>query len=96
VDKIEINEEGVSELVEKGRELLAEKARQVADEATSMAPVKTGRLASSISANGSGDGWVVRADAPYAAFVELGTRYQAAQPFLRPAIQSVQSVQSVG
>jgi HK97 gp10 family phage protein len=28
---------------------------------------------------------VVRADVPYAAYVEYGTRYHAAHPFMRPA-----------
>jgi HK97 gp10 family phage protein len=35
--------------------------------------------------------WKVRVSAPYAGFVEYGTVHQAAQPFLRPAINHVKT-----
>ena len=50
-------------------------------------PVRTGYLRSRIFAIVSG--WVARigADATYAMFVEFGTRYMRAHPYLYPAIQ---------
>ena len=67
--------------------LLARLADGVADDARRLAPVRTGHLRSSI-ATGPIEGNTVRvsATADYAAYVELGTRYMAAQPFLKPAL----------
>ena len=51
------------------------------------APVDTGELRRSITAsfyNGGLEG-VVRASMQYAPYVEYGTRYMTAQPFIRPA-----------
>jgi len=55
--------------------------------AKQLAPVKTGHLRSSIYAKISE--WVaeIGAEATYAMFIELGTRYMQAQPYLYPAIQ---------
>lgn len=49
--------------------------------------VRTGHLRSRIYAEVKG--WVVKigADATYALFVELGTRYMSARPYVYPAIQ---------
>ncbi len=64
-------------------------------EAQSLAPVRTGLLRSSIYADVNAPGGSARrtlvlgADAPYALYVELGTSRQAAQPFLRPAIDKI-------
>ena len=51
------------------------------------APVRTGHLRSSIYAKI--EDWVaeIGAEATYALFVELGTRWMRAQPYLYPAIQ---------
>jgi len=48
-------------------------------------------LARSIHAEAGRDAleWVVRAEAPYARFVELGTRRMAARPFLMPALRFI-------
>jgi HK97 gp10 family phage protein len=65
----------------------------IASDAARLAPVRTGHLRSSISAEPAGaDGTVtVRASAEYAAYVELGTRYMAAQPFLKPAVYTART-----
>ena len=59
--------------------------------ARSLAPVRTGRLRSSIYWRASGfylGEWVeFGASAPYAGFVEYGTRYMAPRPFMRPALE---------
>ncbi len=51
-------------------------------------PVRTGYLRSTIFAVVSG--WVARigAEATYAMYVEFGTRYMRAQPYLYPAIRT--------
>jgi HK97 gp10 family phage protein len=66
---------------------LASWAADVKADAMRRAPVKTGRLRSSIYAKIRG--WVVNigAEATYALFVELGTRHMSARPYLWPAIQ---------
>lgn len=68
-------------------EQLANWAAEVKASARQRVPVKTGHLRSSIYAK-IGE-WVaeVGAEASYAMFVELGTRYMRARPFLYPAVQ---------
>jgi HK97 gp10 family phage protein len=57
-------------------------------EAQKLVPVRTGYLQSTIYAKVKE--WVaeVGADATYAVFVEFGTRFMQAHPFLQPAIQT--------
>ena len=66
---------------------LASWAADVKAEAMRKVPVRTGYLRSTIYATVKD--WVVNvgADATYASFVELGTRFMQAQPYLWPAIQ---------
>jgi HK97 gp10 family phage protein len=66
---------------------LASWAADVKAQAIRNAPVVTGYLRSTIYARVKE--WVaeVGADAAYSAFVELGTMYMRAHPFLYPAIQ---------
>lgn len=82
---------GTRVIVNPGWELEVEKAarntaeeitEEVAEDARRMAPVDTGRLRESVHAEGN----QVIAEADYAAYVELGTEDQKAQPFLRPAL----------
>jgi HK97 gp10 family phage protein len=67
--------------------LLASWAADVKALAKQLVPVRTGRLRSSIYAKIQE--WVaeIGAEATYALFVEFGTRYMQAQPYLYPAIQ---------
>lgn len=60
-------------------------AGDVKDLAQSLAPVDTGRLRDSITA----DGGTVSTDVPYADDVERGTSDTPAQPFMRPAADTV-------
>jgi hypothetical protein len=66
---------------------LASWAADVKASAMRNAPVRTGHLRSTIYAEVRD--WVVElgADATYSLFVELGTRYMMARPYLFPAIQ---------
>ena len=90
--------QGVDELVqsmqrldkamqERVRAWLYDWAKRVVEEAKRNAPVRTGYLRSKIYA--MAQEWVVEigAWAAYSYFVEFGTRYMAAHPFLYPAIQ---------
>lgn len=60
-------------------------ATQVASDAASRAPVDTGTLRDSIIH----DGGRVYTDVEYAPFVEYGTSDMPAQPFMRPAADTV-------
>jgi HK97 gp10 family phage protein len=66
---------------------LASWAADVKAEAMRLVPVRTGYLRSTIYAKIQE--WVaeIGADATYALFVELGTKYMQAHPYLDPAIQ---------
>ncbi len=62
--------------------------RAVVTEARMLAPVRTGELRDSIGFTYSQSTHTLKihADAPHAFFVEYGTRFMGAQPFLRPAL----------
>lgn len=66
---------------------LAEAAESLRREARSAAPVRSGKLRDSIAVAGDAlPGFAVTARAPYARFVEFGTRKVPARPFLMPAL----------
>jgi HK97 gp10 family phage protein len=67
---------------------LAEWAERVKTEAKRLVPVRTGYLRSTIFAQIQEWTAEVGAEAAYAANVEFGTRYAAAQPFLQPAVEA--------
>ena len=68
------------------RELLVKVADEIVKDAKRFVPIESGYLRSRIHAERpSGNSIRIVADADYAAFVELGTRYMKAQPYLRPA-----------
>ena len=68
-------------------EFLSEWAEAVKTRAQELVPVRTGYLQSTIYAVIKD--WIaeVGAEAEYAAFVEFGTRYMMAQPYLYPALE---------
>jgi HK97 gp10 family phage protein len=68
--------------------LLASWATDVKALAKQLVPVRTGHLRQSIYAEVRN--WIARigAEATYAMFVEFGTRYIQARPYLYPAIQT--------
>lgn len=65
-------------------------AEEVAAVARSLAPVDTGRLRESITA----DAEHVSTDVGYAPFVEYGTSVDPAQPFMRPAADGATGTQA--
>lgn len=63
-------------------------AADVKNGAKAKAPVRTGYLKESIASTRTGRKvWKVEVGAHYGIYVEYGTRYMAAQPYFRPAIQ---------
>lgn len=71
------------------QQTVAETALLIETDAKQFAPVDTGRLRSSIHAEIAPNGLsaTVEVSVNYAAFVEMGTRRQRAQPFLFPAYE---------
>lgn len=71
---------------------LARAAVKVESAAIRLCPVDTGRLRSSISHELAQDGKgllaLVGTNVEYAIYVELGTRFSRAQPYLRPALKA--------
>lgn len=71
---------------------LIKAANAVERSAKRLCPVDTGRLRASITHRIARDAQgllaLVGSNVHYAIFVELGTRYQRAQPYLRPALRS--------
>ena len=65
---------------------LASWAADVKALAKQLAPVRTGHLRSSIYARIQKGVAEIGAEATYALFVELGTRYMRARPYLYPAV----------
>lgn len=65
-------------------------AVEVAETARSLVPVDTGTLRDSIQEHAEG----VSVTAPYAGFVEYGTAYVPAQPYLRPAADEAKGEQA--
>ena len=60
---------------------------KIEERAEEIVPVRTGYLRSTIYRKKTGFlGWEVGALAFYAGFVEFGTRYMRARPYLRPAV----------
>lgn len=68
---------------------LARRAERVRSRAAALAAVDTGRMRSSLTWRivfSPGLSAIVSAPVHYSVFVELGTRYMRAQPFLVPAL----------
>lgn len=69
---------------------VALQALEIRNEAVLAAPVDTGQLQQSIGLKKVGQGhYRVGTNVEYAPFVEFGTRFGRAQPFMRPALEKV-------
>lgn len=66
--------------------LLDHLGTEIAGDAAANAPVRTGALRDSIAHTVDGDTVRIGSDLDYAGFVEEGTRYMRAEPYLRPAL----------
>ena len=79
-------EAAVDKAIARALEICGGTAERYAKE---ICPVRTGRLRGSIGhAKKNPTTEQVGTDVEYAPYVELGTRYQKAQPYLRPAVEN--------
>lgn len=76
----------LKEIQQKRKVALEAIGQYVEGEAKTNAPVDTGLLRSSIDHKTTEDRSIIGTNTEYAGFVEKGTRYQKAQPFLEPAV----------
>lgn len=91
-----LDQGGLRALLESGQGPVAKdilrRTLAVDRQAKNLAPVDTGRLRSSINGRLARDSQgvvgIVGTNVHYAIFQEFGTRYMAAQPFLRPALDA--------
>lgn len=80
--------EELAQTPEKADQTTEEFCRDVVKSAQLRAPVATGKLKWSIrSTRNKQNEHIIEAGAPYAGFVEYGTRNMAPQPFIEPAIR---------
>lgn len=77
------------EIQDKIKQVLANGGMQIQNEAQRCAPVRTGTLRASIECKLDGLQVEVIAGTNYASFVEFGTRFMEAQPYLTPAFELV-------
>lgn len=78
----------VSDIAERAGRIVARAADVIAESARDyLAPGSA--LRQSVSVAAVEDGYAVRADAPYAVYVEFGTSRMAARPFLGPAVDDL-------
>ena len=91
---------GIDELTNALRDAVEDNARRtivkyhtakLQKKAEKKVPVKTGHLKRSIKSSIADEGMtgIVRADADYSGYVEVGTRFMDAQPFMGPALNEV-------
>lgn len=78
-----------SEVGPKAQRVIAKAAHDVEAQAKTRAPVDTGYLRSSISADIRGLTAIVGPTAHYGGYVERGTSRMAAQPYMAPAADAV-------
>ena len=84
----------IRDLQPQAEAIVAKAAMQVQGEAATRAPVDTGALRNSIQAdehNGPLEWWV-HDGVEYGIYQELGTSRMAAQPFMKPAVESVRKL----
>jgi len=77
-------------------DLIAEMGSSAVDDFAEMAaPIETGNLVSSLSIFLQGHYWLNIAKAGYSFFVEMGTKFMAAQSFFRVAIPAINWIEIV-
>lgn len=74
------------------RAVLWDGLRDAVSIARALAPVRTGDLRDSIDVEERGRSIALIATMPYAGYVEYGTRFMAARPYLTPAVNAVEWV----
>ena len=84
-DVINSLQRSVEKAIQAAEKELQLTALEIERDAKLNAPVDTGMLRASITSTGGGSEYEIGTNIEYAPFVEFGTRYMAAQPFLLPA-----------
>lgn len=77
--------------LEAAKAVVAKNGSRLQTRAQENAPVDTGTLRRSIGLSIEDDGLTAKSEATvhYAGYVELGTRFMAAQPYMKPALNQV-------
>lgn len=70
-------------------QVVAKSAFDIENRAKQVVPVDTGALKNSITTETNGLQATVSAGQEYAVYVEMGTRFQSAQPYMTPAAEVV-------
>ena len=91
MSKVMIHQGAVDAIKEDAKRYMDKLAFDIKDIAKEECPVDTGRLQNSIETYIAPDKDTIRANAPYAYFVCMGTRYQMGNPFLQKALMIVKT-----
>ena len=89
--KVTINPGFLDAADEVQQELALKAAETVLERAMDLAPVDTGTLKASLRLVKGERSWVIGSRLSYAGLVEFGTLSRMAQPYLRPALDSLKS-----
>lgn len=85
VDNIDLVKNATTEAIRTAFEAVGMQAEGYAK---MLCPVDTGNLRNSITHTTEDDAAIIATNVEYASYVEMGTSRQAAQPYMRPAIEN--------
>ena len=89
---VKVNNEGVEELKRELIPFISEVTDAAVEAAKDLVPVDSGNLQASIQSKQVDEStFAYYSDVEYALYVEFGTRFKGAKPYLRPAIDIVRS-----
>lgn len=85
--RVQLDADGVARLTgDLAERVIADVTEQVYDDARRIVPVDEGDLRESLDWSAEGERGVVSVGTDHWEFVEYGTRYMDAQPYMRPAL----------
>jgi HK97 gp10 family phage protein len=84
---VKINTSAMPEIKRLGAKAQDDVADLIVELSKANVPVDTGALRDSITKSKDGDSIMVKTDTGYGGFVEFGTVFQAAQPYMQPAAE---------
>lgn len=92
VDKLISELQKTTQNAKAAQGILRQAGSLIQRKAQSKAPVDTGNLRRSITLDVNGSRAIIRSNANYSGYLEYGTRYMRAQPYLRPAVEEVRPI----
>lgn len=92
VDKLISELQKTAQNAKSAQDVLRKSGTLVWRKAITKAPRDTGHLKRSITLDVNGNRAVISSNANYSGYVEYGTRYMNAQPYLRPAVEEVRPI----